>query len=232
MKKAFTMAEVLITIGIIGVVAAMTIPNLTSHYRKKEIETRLARFYSVMNAAITMSEVDHGPKEYWDKLGKSDPDENLALGKLNSDEWFNIYLKDYIKYSQVEINDITKKVMIYFPDGSLCLFDGASFQFWPESKNFEDYKIGDDGEVKNNTELSGIKYFTFFFAPWDNSSLSKYHYRKGVEPYKYSWDGNIDSLRTNPRIGCQKDVTNERAYCAALIQMNGWTIPKNYFNKY
>ncbi len=69
-NKGFTMAEVLITIGIIGLVAALTIPHLTSHYRKTVTETRLARFYSVINTAITMSEVEHGPKEYWDVMGK------------------------------------------------------------------------------------------------------------------------------------------------------------------
>lgn len=38
MKKnyiAFTMAEVLITLGLIGVVAAMTFPRLMGHYQKK-----------------------------------------------------------------------------------------------------------------------------------------------------------------------------------------------------
>ena len=39
-KLAFTLAEVLITLGIIGVVAAITIPNLISTYRKKQIEFR------------------------------------------------------------------------------------------------------------------------------------------------------------------------------------------------
>ena len=34
-KPAFTLAEVLITLGIIGVVAAITIPNLITHYQKK-----------------------------------------------------------------------------------------------------------------------------------------------------------------------------------------------------
>ena len=39
-KAAFTLAEVLITLGIIGVVAALTMPSLIAHYRKQEIETR------------------------------------------------------------------------------------------------------------------------------------------------------------------------------------------------
>lgn len=33
-KKAFTLAEVLITLGIIGIVAAITIPNLIANYQK------------------------------------------------------------------------------------------------------------------------------------------------------------------------------------------------------
>ena len=40
-EKSFTLAEVLITLGIIGVVAAMTIPTLISNYQKKEYVARL-----------------------------------------------------------------------------------------------------------------------------------------------------------------------------------------------
>ena len=39
-KKAFTLAEVLITLGIIGVVAALTMPSLMSNYRRKVAETQ------------------------------------------------------------------------------------------------------------------------------------------------------------------------------------------------
>ena len=35
MKRGFTLAEVLITLGIIGVVAALTIPTLINNYQKK-----------------------------------------------------------------------------------------------------------------------------------------------------------------------------------------------------
>lgn len=34
-KNAFTLAEVLITLGIIGVVAAMTLPTLIANYQKQ-----------------------------------------------------------------------------------------------------------------------------------------------------------------------------------------------------
>ena len=45
-KKAFTLAEVLITLGIIGIVAAMTMPVLIAKYRSKVLETQFKKRYS------------------------------------------------------------------------------------------------------------------------------------------------------------------------------------------
>ena len=61
----FTLAEVLITLGIIGVVAALTIPALIANHKKTAVETRLKKFYSVMNQAITQSELENGDKSTW-----------------------------------------------------------------------------------------------------------------------------------------------------------------------
>lgn len=56
MKKGFTLAEVLITLGIIGVVAAMTMPSLIQNYRKKEATTRIKKFYSMMSQAVLLQQ--------------------------------------------------------------------------------------------------------------------------------------------------------------------------------
>ena len=55
MKKAFTLAEILITLGIIGVVAAMTIPTLMSNTGKAEFTTAYKKIISAVNQAVTMS---------------------------------------------------------------------------------------------------------------------------------------------------------------------------------
>lgn len=53
MKKfGFTLAEVLITLGIIGVVAAMTIPTLVSKYRQRALETAFKKNVFKFNASI------------------------------------------------------------------------------------------------------------------------------------------------------------------------------------
>lgn len=65
MKKGFTLAEVLITLGIIGVVAALTIPTLIGNSQEKETVARLKKFNSVMNQAIVRAVLDNGEIESW-----------------------------------------------------------------------------------------------------------------------------------------------------------------------
>ena len=50
--RAFTLAEVLVTLGIIGVVAAITMPTLIDNHQKKVAATRLEKFYSMMSQAV------------------------------------------------------------------------------------------------------------------------------------------------------------------------------------
>ena len=53
MKKGFTLAEVLITLGVIGVVAALTVPNVLQSHQKKVWVTQLQKAYNqVSNAAV------------------------------------------------------------------------------------------------------------------------------------------------------------------------------------
>ena len=52
-KAAFTLAEVLITLGIIGIVAAMTIPTLVSNYQKKVLHTKFQKAYAVISEVNT-----------------------------------------------------------------------------------------------------------------------------------------------------------------------------------
>lgn len=65
MKKAFTLAEVLITLGIIGIVAALTIPTLISNYQEKQTVTRVKEAYTLLNSAVQMAVVEHGPVNTW-----------------------------------------------------------------------------------------------------------------------------------------------------------------------
>ena len=64
MKKAFTLAEVLITLAIIGVVAALAIPSVISNAQQLEFKTGLRKAVSVLNSSIMMNQALEGTSPY------------------------------------------------------------------------------------------------------------------------------------------------------------------------
>lgn len=65
-NKAFTLAEVLITLGIIGVVAAITLPNLIANIDHNGKISKLRKAQSILNQAIKLSTIDNEAYETWD----------------------------------------------------------------------------------------------------------------------------------------------------------------------
>ena len=62
--KGFTLAEVLITLMIIGIVAALTIPSVISNYQQQEFKTGLKKAVSVLNEAIQTNIAQEGETPY------------------------------------------------------------------------------------------------------------------------------------------------------------------------
>lgn len=59
-RDSFTLAEVLITLGIIGVVASMTIPTLYNNYVERQWATSLTKFASTLQNAVDLWKQDIG----------------------------------------------------------------------------------------------------------------------------------------------------------------------------
>ena len=90
----FTLAEVLITLGIIGVVAAMTIPALTAKYRSKVAVTQLKKMYSVMSQALLYTVQEEG------NYSTTIPYDSTESVK----SWYYDTLKPYLKITNECIN--------------------------------------------------------------------------------------------------------------------------------
>ena len=220
-KSAFTLAEVLITLAIIGVVAAMTIPTLIANYNKKVIETRLLKSYSVVNQAIKLSSVYNGETQTWDKDISAQPSQ-WTYDELEA--WFNKYLGPYLKHSKVEKHvlnytnqeggDVSDERMLVY------LFDGSILSL----QTINTYDAG--LFVSNNIEnpVTGKDEFAFRFSSNNGANLF-------FEPYSPSpsyfdgFDGSIESAKNAQRYGCYQET---RMLCTKLIQLNGWKIPEDY----
>lgn len=75
MKKnifdGFTLAEVLITLGIIGIVAAMTLPGLIKNHQQRVLQTQFLKSYNTLTQALAKTTADFGTVPLCHKWEKS-----------------------------------------------------------------------------------------------------------------------------------------------------------------
>ncbi len=76
---AFTLAEVLITLGIIGVVAAMTMPSLITNYQEKQRVSQLKKVYSALSQAFVSAVQENGTPDEWGMGGLSEENSHLIM---------------------------------------------------------------------------------------------------------------------------------------------------------
>ena len=202
MKKGFTLAEVLITLGVIGVVAALTLPSLMAEYRKQIVVTRLQKFNSVIGNAVLMATNEYGPMSDWDSVANRDVDQMA--------DWYDKYLGPNIKTLRT-VKASYGEFYVYLPDGSRVLF----FSIGGQNIHLYFYPI-----VNSKTSIMGKDYFTFF--PANNT----------IGPYVYAWDGTREALLSTGTYACSPSNPNTHHYCTALIQYDGWKISDDYPYKF
>lgn len=217
--KAFTLSEVLITLGILGVVIAMTLPALMSKYRKQEISARLKKFYTIMNQAIMMSELENGDIKYWEiraPYTAGDGKYDYNIGGASSYNFFNRYLAKYIKYYKV-----TQGYSKENDDGTttnefskVTFYDGSTSNF--KQGTCIDFGFDINGDKKPNK--IGEDIFYFYICPqgagyrlYETEKLSTYGYPS-----------------TNTREKAMEACKTNRPACSRLIQLDGWEIKKDY----
>ena len=203
-KTAFTLAEVLITLGIIGVVAAMTMPALIVNYQKKSLATQTQKFYSMMSQAVKQYMVDEGVDDLrntpltstWnDDLSYEENNLNVDKAQEACEEFVQKYLKvvevcengcfaDYYKAQNGEISlDVGVRAKWLNYTGKFALADGAVLDIDSGWDDFTPINIyvdvnGRKGPNKIGYDLWGMDIF---------------------------YDGSIDESQLNP--DCKRDNT-------------------------
>lgn len=70
--NAFTLAEVLITLGIIGIIAALTIPALIAEFQEKQTVSQFKKTYSLISQVYSQVVQDNGSPNTWSITSEDD----------------------------------------------------------------------------------------------------------------------------------------------------------------
>lgn len=238
---AFTLAEVLITLGIIGVVAALTIPTLFAEHQKLQTVTQLKKAYSILGQALKLAETEYGEISTWDLYSGNTFKTNI-LPYLNKTS----YCEDCkVAYTVKQLNGekanpatstfysqgTYKNIIVYLADGIIIATSQSAYN--NTHANTEE-EVEERIEfttpiipitVDINGEKGPNKYGKDIFMLELNSKygLRQYGYGTGnwnrYGEYKYIQSGQQHSCNKNADFGY---------WCAAKIILDGWQIKDDY----
>ena len=127
--KAFTMAEVLITLGIIGIVAAMTFPSLLGKYRRKVLETQFKKSVSVISQAIMQTKVKLGSDKFVGYCVQYESNEiSDASGYVVAQDCYEAFFKNFVSIAGNKSGTSLRTYNIVRTDESLKTFNGLQTQ--------------------------------------------------------------------------------------------------------
>ena len=168
-KSAFTFAEVLITLGIIGVVAALTIPTLIANYKERAFVVAAKKNYSVLTNAMNKWNLENGTvgdgAAFWQSQS-TDEALTLELAKyLNAAKvCTNAKLREcggaYVILQYKKMNDgqgntvqeswISQRTRIVLADGTFVSLEGSKIRstnceklLWANDKDQNGYYVED-----------------------------------------------------------------------------------------
>lgn len=203
LKSGFTLAEVLITLAIIGVVAALTMPTLIQKYQEKVFIEKLKQAYSIFSQATRLATAENGAVKDWD-IGtfKKDDAPVVMDGSL---KLYNI-LSSYLRKSKNCADESG-----CFGENYITL-DGGKYSFQPNTHsmyakgilaNGISFAIASNGSgcnsvtVKGYDDICGVIYVDLNSYKGPNQAgvdyFGFYITSKGVQPIGLpQFDGGIN----------------------------------------
>lgn len=237
MKKGFTLAEVLITLGIIGVVAAMTMPILTEKISNIVFVNKLKKMYSVMSQAMMFTIVSEGD---YSSL-------SVANGSVASIEnWYKKTLKPQLRISKECMN-----VAGCWPKGVKTL--GGTDPYCNRNgigigddiiifKTIDGYNVSIDAYNYSPDGRFGVKFkengsdFLVVFVDVngdDNPNIV------GKDIFMFIFSPDVGFVPAGRNVSddvvnrnCSKSDTTDNAgyYCFEKIVRNNWKIDKKFYD--
>lgn len=229
----FTLAEVLITLVIVGVVAAITIPNVIKNYQHMVTINRLKEAYSLLNQVIKLSVAENGDTDKWDYTYEGSA--YTGGGNNFSEKYIEPYLKilgkGYWQYGKQTLfypadnyyywsasnqtsyvynlpNGITMSILhLADPNGANYSWDNGYSIYFTVDLN---------GPKKPNT--GGRDMFTFILPTTKTYRDASLYKPNMIYPFNILNRGDT----------CEFTSNKSAVGCANVIIKNNWKFPDNY----
>ena len=223
-KLAFTLAEVLITLGIIGIVAAITIPQLINNYKAKRLRTQFLKSYSTIQQAFKEMEADdvstdpttYNTLEYYKTFM------NYLQAPMDCGIGDNKYLpcvymrdsssKDYKPYKTYDGK--TNASMILFDDGQIALQDGTLLLFENYAPRMRVFVSVDLNGYNNKPNRWGYDLFTFQLVDNQLKAMGD----TGTTYTDLSTYCNVNSQDKYNGIACAKKALSDSEYFKNIVK--------------
>lgn len=213
MKKAFTLAEVLITLGIIGIVAAMTIPTLMQRYTEKKTVSVLRETQSILAQALKMSAEENGDADGWGLEHKmSSADAKAIADKLLP------YMKIAVDCGVMDDNGICAPNKLY------KRLDGGNWQTYYDRTEYYKVKLLNGSSIwwrsahVGEVDTNGSTQFVVFIDTngptmpntWGKDLFAFYVYSNSVKPMGDPYDMYKNTCnKKDTGIGCAYYVLSQ-----------------------
>lgn len=245
-RFGFTLAEVLITLGIIGVVAAMTIPTLIETYQKTSTAQQLKETYSIITQAAKLY-----TNETETEFGSFD---TQISEKEFLDKYFSPYLKVVLRcepasecYKNAKTPlAIDRKTTLTLPNYMIGLLNGSYVGVMRTLGGAVFYV---DLNGRSNPNVEGRDIFSFYLVNIDTIGESNSgcqvqlaalkNFKSGLYPGGFESCYIPHAAKTRDELlgtAVHRSCNSKTSWigqgggnaCAAVIMMDGWKISKDY----
>lgn len=214
-NPGFTLAETLITISIIGIVAAMTLSTLINNHQKKVLHSQFLKTYSDIQNATKLFQVKEGLTVYEYSQQETDPYSNKTMkkfiehfkmgeagsiiGTINTYNEILGYAPKSLAGEELTSQPCDRSITTNEIGGRIFTMDDPVSQY---DNPFVGPKLCVDINGKKGPNKYGYDWFVFAFTP-----------NGGVKPFIGSEPQNIGTELTNPSTKCNYTI-NQPYTCA------------------
>lgn len=205
MRKGFSLTEVLLTMTIVGVVMALSLPAIVSNYQQNEYKTGLKKALSSLNNSISMNVTKDNESPYQNKNLFKYLQKNMRVVKTYDSE------KREECHSGSSDNCSYSKT--YVQNAAFYTYDGLRFEFaGDENSKKMDFRMHEDANIKLCTNT----------APQNNYNMKN----EFVNISDSGVCGGCGSygLKLNPN-------NTKKPPCVITVDVNGDRNPNNYFSE-